>query len=189
MGKAIYIHEVKNEQVLNETKDSYEEYVRDGPKGLSFKFMRLSKGGKKDSFKKISGKEVEKDKFNIIVRSGEDTKELTLDTKGLADMLKKDKDLGFVSDYISKTMKKFRESMDKQSAGAKRRSSKRKSSKRKSSKRKSSKRKQSRRRKSKKGSKKSSKRKSSKKKQSRRRKSKSSKKKSSKKRKSKKVYA
>merc|ERR1711998_723634 len=112
-----------------------------------------SKGGKKDHFKKISGKEIEKDKFNVIVRSGEDTKELTLNSKELLDMLKKDKDLGFIQDYVAKSQKKFRDSMEKQAAGARKKSSKKKSSKKSS--RKGSK-KQSRRS-SKKGSKKSSK--------------------------------
>jgi len=161
MSKKIYIHQYKKEYRMNEEKTLEEEYLRDGIKGISFKSLKLTKG-KKESFFKLSGKELEDGTFGITVKKDGETKQETLNQKDFIAFLKKHKDLSFVSDYISKTMDKFRKTLKggkrrrKTSRKSSKKKSKRKSSKRKSSKRKSSKRKSSKR--------KSSKRKSSKRK-------------------------
>ena len=141
---AKFIYHRNKEDTVNENKVQTEEFLRDGPKGLTFRFMHLDK--KKNHYKKIVGKLADDGKsLNIGVK--EEGKDLvTMDIK-VAD-LKKHKELKFVVDYIAKDMAKFRKSMK---AGKRRKSSRKKSrkktSKKKKSRRKTSRRKTSRRRK------------------------------------------
>ena len=116
--------------------------------------MNLSKG-KKDSYKKVSGKELEDGNFGITIKIDGEVKEENMNKKELMALIKKHKELAFIEKYMTKDMEKFRKTLK----GGKRKTSKKKSSK-KSSKKKTSK------KSSKKKSKRSSKKKASKKKAS-----------------------
>ena len=122
MSKKIYIHQYKKEYRMNEEKTLEEEYLRDGIKGISFKSLKLTKG-KKESFLKLSGKELEDGTFGVTIKKDGKTKQETLKQKEFIAFLKKHKDLSFVSDYISKTMDKFRKTLK---GGKRRRKSSRK---------------------------------------------------------------
>ena len=153
MSKAIFVHEHKVSQKVGETKESREEVIKDTDKGLFIKLVKLSKGGKKEDYHKITIFEESADNFKVTEKKeGGEPTEKTVDKKGLADLLKKNKDLSFANDYVTKEQKKFRDKIQK---GGKK-SSKRKTSKKKASKKTS-------KRTSKKSSKKASKKKASKK--------------------------
>ena len=169
MSKKIFIYEYKLENRNNDEKQLDEEYLRDGIKGISFKYFKLSKG-KKESFFKLSGKELEDGSFGITVRQEEKTDEQTLNKKDFIAFLKKHKELGFVTKYIEKDMEKFRKSLnsDNSDKGGKlskktKKVSKKKTSKKKTSKKKTSKKKTSKKKASKKKTKTASKKTSKKK--------------------------
>ena len=152
--KKIFIHKYLTEHRINDEKKTIEEFLRDGEKGISFTSMNLSKG-KKDSYKKVSGKELEDGNFGITIKIDGEVKEENMNKKELMALIKKHKELAFIEKYMTKDMEKFRKTLK----GGKRKTSKKKSSK-KSSKKKTSK------KSSKKKSKRSSKKKASKKKAS-----------------------
>ena len=167
MSKKIFIYEYKLENRNNDEKQLDEEYLRDGIKGISFKYFKLSKG-KKESFFKLSGKELEDGTFGITIRQEEKTDEQTLNKKDFIAFLKKHKELGFVTKYIEKDMEKFRKSLNSDKGGklskkTKKKASKKKASKKKASKKKASKKKTSKKKTSKKKTKTASKKTSKKK--------------------------
>ena len=164
-NKKIYIHKFLSEHRVNEEKNTTEEFLRDNEKGISFTSMNLTKG-KKESYKKISGKELEDGNFGVTIKIDGNVEQKTMSKKDLMALIKKHKELAFIEKYMTKEMEKFRKTLK----GGKRRSSKKSSRKaaKKTSKRKSSK----------KSSRRASRRKSSKKSASKKR---TSRKKSSKK--------
>ena len=168
--KKIFIHKFLSESRINDEKNTTEEFLRDNETGISFTSMNLTKG-KKQSYKKVSGKELEDGNFGITIKIDENVEQKTLSKKDLMALIKKHKELSFIEKYMTKDMEKFRKTLK----GGKRKSSYKKTSKKKSS-RKTSKRKSSR-----KTSKRASKRKSSKKKKSKKKSKRSSRRKASKK--------
>jgi len=165
MSTVVYRHESSLSTVKNNVKHTVKSSLIDGAKGLSFSF--LEKKGEK--FYKINAKQSEDKTFVVSEKKDDNEEKNTMKEADVMKMVKKDKNLKFVDDYVSKERKNYLKGGKK--------SSKRKSSK-KSSKRKSSK--KAKRSSKKKASKKSSKRKSSKK-AKRSSKKKASKKKASKK--------
>ena len=167
--KKIFIHKFLSEHRINDEKNTTEEFLRDNENGISFTSMNLIKG-KKESYKKVSGKELEDGNFGITIKIDGNVEQKTMSKKDLLALIKKHKELAFIEKYMTKDMEKFRKTLK----GGKRKSSRRKSSK-KTSRRKSSKKTTKR-----KSSKKTTKRKSSKKSSKRATKRKSSKKSSKK---------
>jgi hypothetical protein len=110
MSKQLYIHNVKDEHVNNDEKFVHEEFIRDSPKGLVFKFYTKTRG-KKDSSYKIKGIESGKDTFTLTtIKNNEEPKKFeNVTLKDLA----KHKELKFLIDYIKKDMDKFRKSLKK----------------------------------------------------------------------------
>ena len=108
----------------------YEEQVIDGPKGLSFKLYKRD-GDKKE---KIVGKRNESGTFTVIYIKGDkkDTETYTLEE--LKKEVKKNKELDFVTKYIStakiaRTSRRLsRASSKRRSRGAKKVTSKRRTS-------------------------------------------------------------
>jgi trigger factor len=72
------------------------ESIIDGEKGLSF-ILTTKKG---DEFTRIYAKETDKDSFMVKEKIDEKETEKTVDMDGLKKMLKSNKDLAFVKDYI-----------------------------------------------------------------------------------------
>ena len=105
---AIFIHNQKKEHVNNQEKFVHEEFIRDGSKGLTFKYYTKTRGKKNSSYK-IKGVETSKNKFKLtIIKDDGDKKEFdNVDLKDLA----KHKELKFLVDYIKKDMEKFRKTI------------------------------------------------------------------------------
>ena len=72
------------------------ESIIDGDKGLSF-ILTTKKG---EEFTRIYAKETGKDSFMVKEKIDEKETEKTVDMDGLKKMLKSNKDLAFVKDYI-----------------------------------------------------------------------------------------
>ena len=157
-----FIYHRSHEDTMNDSKVVKEEYLRDGEKGLTFRFMHFDK--KKNHYKKIVGK-LSEDGKKVNIGIKEEGKEIVKSEIKVAD-LKKHKELKFVVDYMAKHMDKFRKTL--------------KGGKRKYRKSKNSKKRKSRKRKSRRKSRRSSKRKS--KRKSRKRKSRKSRKRKSRRR-------
>ena len=170
-----YRHENSYSYKKKGVKHTIKESITDGDLGMSFYFLK--KVGD-DDFYRVSARETEKGKYEVKEKKGEKEEEpQNVSEADLKKMLKKNKDLKFVVDFMAKEKGKY---------GAYKKSSKKSSKKKKS--KKSSKKKKSKKSSKKKKSKKSSKKKKSKKakKSSKKKAKKSSKKKSKKKYKSKK---
>ena len=153
--KKIFIHKFLSEHRINDEKNTTEEFLRDNENGISFTSMNLTKG-KKESYKKVSGKELEDGNFGVTIKIDGNVEQKTMSKKDLMALIKKHKELAFIEKYMTKDMEKFRKTLK----GGKRKSSRRKSSKKTS--KKTSKR-ATKRKSSKKSSKKTSKKKASKK--------------------------
>merc|ERR1712023_286104 len=138
MSTVFYRVENNLSKVINNIKHVVKSNIIDGTKGLSFSFLEK----KGDSFYRVSAKQLEDKSFEIKEKKNdkEDVKNLS-EADGMK-MVKKDKNLTFVNDYVSKERKKFLK-------GGKRKSSK-KSSTKKVSKKKVSKKKVSKKKASKK---------------------------------------
>jgi hypothetical protein len=170
----------RSESSLSTVKDNVKHTVKssliDGAKGLSFSF--LEKKGEK--FYKVSAKQMEDGTFEVKEKKDDKEDKKTMSEADVMKMVKKDKNLKFVDDYVSKERKKYMKGGKRKSKKSSKKSSKKKATK-KSSKKKATK-------KSSKKAKRSSRKKASKKKASKKKASrkKASKRKSSKKRASKK---
>ena len=80
MSKKIYIHKFLSEHRVNDEKETTEEFLRDNEKGISFTSMNLSKG-KKENYKKISGKELEDGNFGITIKINGEVEQKTVSKK------------------------------------------------------------------------------------------------------------
>ena len=157
----------------NNTKDSretVEQMLFDGDKGMTIKLFKRKKVGDKDNVLKVTIKEVGDNKYGIRVKNNDKVDESEVNMDKLKKFLKDNKHMDFALNYISKDMEAFRKKIKSQSGGGKRRKSSKKTSKRKTSKKKSSKKRTSRKKTSKKKTsrKKTSRKKTSKRKSSRR---------------------
>jgi len=109
MSKKLFIHNSKSEKVFNDEKIVYEEFIKDGPKGLVFKFYKQNKDSKKNNSFKIKGIENSDNKFSLtITKDGNEPKKFENVT--LTD-LSKHKELKFLIDYIKNKMKEFRKTI------------------------------------------------------------------------------
>ena len=123
--KKIFIHKFLSEHRINDEKNTTEEFLRDNENGISFTSMNLTKG-KKESYKKVSGKELEDGNFGVTIKIDGNVEQKTMSKKDLLALIKKHKELAFIEKYMTKDMEKFRKTLK----GGKRKSSRRKSSKR-----------------------------------------------------------
>ena len=182
MSTVFYRQEHSLSTVVKDVKHTVKSSLIDGTKGLSFSFLEK----KGDKFYKVSARQMEDGTFEVKEKKDDKEDKKTMSEADVMKMVKKDKNLKFVEDYVSKERKKYLKGGKRKSKKSSKKSSKKKATK-KSSKRKSSKKakRSSRKKASKKkaSKKKASKKKASKKKASRK---KASKRKSSKKRASKK---
>ena len=108
--KKIYIHDYKMDHRMNEERELVEEFLRDGPKGISFKALKKI-AGKKNSFVKISGKELEDGNFGITIKIEDNAEQKTVSKKDLMALIKKHKELAFLEKYMTKEMDKFRKTL------------------------------------------------------------------------------
>ena len=109
MSKKLFIHNSKSEKVFNDEKIVYEEFIKDGPKGLVFKFYKQNKDSKKNNSFKIKGIETSNKKFTLtITKNSEEPKKF--ENVPLSD-LSKHKELKFLNDYIKNKMNSFRKTL------------------------------------------------------------------------------
>ena len=53
MSKKLFIHSNKSEKVFNDEKHVIEEFIKDSPKGLVFKYYKQNKDSKKMNHSKL----------------------------------------------------------------------------------------------------------------------------------------
>ena len=94
-----YRHENNFAFKKNGVKHTIKENVMDGEKGLSFHY--LQKIGE-DKFYSITVKQVEDDKFSVREKKGEKMDDRDVNLAELKKMVKSNKDLGFVDNYLTK---------------------------------------------------------------------------------------
>lgn len=95
-----YSYEQNLMTVTNGEKKRVSHSIVDGDKGATYYYLNKDNS----SFKKV--KIVEKEgKFEVKIKINEDEKSDVLDEKGFKDLIKKDKDLAFIIDYIKNTKK------------------------------------------------------------------------------------
>jgi hypothetical protein len=99
MSKLNFLHDVKNRFIKDDKVQVDEEYIIDGPKGLTIKYYH--KEGTEIEKITISGKD---DNYKMVVISGGDKKETSLSKSDLAKEIGKNKKLGFAKDFL-KTQK------------------------------------------------------------------------------------
>ena len=157
MSTVFYRVENNLSKVIDNVKHVVKSNIIDGTKGLSFSFLEK----KGESFYKVSAKQLEDKTFELKEKKNDKEDVKNLSEADLMKMVKKDKNLTFVNDYVSKDRKKFLK-------GGKRKSSKKSSTKKSKMSKKVSKKKTSKKKVSKKkmSKKKASKKKASKKKAS-----------------------
>ena len=118
--KKMFIHEYKKNNKMNEEHTLEEEFLRDGPKGISFHVTKLSKG-KKSNYFKVGGKELEDGTYGITIKKGEEVEKKTIaNLKDLIAFSKQHSELAFLNKYLTKDMEKFRKTLK----GGKRKSTK-----------------------------------------------------------------
>jgi len=139
MSTVFYRVENNLSKVIDNVKHVIKSNLIDGTKGLSFSFLEK----KGDSFYKVSVKQLEDNTFEVKEKKGEKEDVKNLNEQEVMKMLKKEKNLSFVDEYVSKERKKFLK-------GGKRKKSTKKTSKKKVSKKKVSKKKVSKKKVSKK---------------------------------------
>ena len=109
MSKKLFIHSNKSEQVFNDEKYVNEEFIKDGPKGLVFKYFKQNKDSKKNESFKIKGIEESDKKFTLtITKNAEEPKKF--EKVPLSD-LSKHKELKFLNEYIKNKMNSFRKTL------------------------------------------------------------------------------
>lgn len=94
-----FLHDQRHVSISNNKKSIVEEYIIDGSKGLLVKFFDK----KGDKFTKITIKSTDDGNYRYItVSDTKDREEQTLNKKDLLAILKKNKNLDFAIDYITK---------------------------------------------------------------------------------------
>lgn len=94
-----FLHDRRHVSISNNKKSIVEEYIIDGSKGLLVKFFDK----KDDKFTKITIKSTDDGNYRYItVSDTKDREEQTLNKKDLLAILKKNKNLDFAIDYITK---------------------------------------------------------------------------------------
>ena len=129
-----FIYHRNHEDTMNESKILTEEFLRDGSKGLGFRYKSLDK--KKNLYLKINGKLSDDGKMINLKIKEEGKEEVEKDIK-VAD-LKKHKELKFVVEYMTKKMDKFRKTIVSVGGLKKRKTSRKKASRKKTSRKKTS---------------------------------------------------
>ena len=103
MPKPPILHSITKDNIKDGKRVLEKEKIADGDKGLTFMYLQKTD----NDIYKVFGKEIEKDKFEVTVQKGDD-KNATPDTYSidkLIAMVKKDKKLAFVVDYLAKRKK------------------------------------------------------------------------------------
>jgi len=120
-SKPVYRFESQHAYVINNVKFFTKQSIIDGPKGLYFKYTK--KEG--DNYYKITAKEITKDNFNVKEKKEGAETSSDINMTELKKILKSNKDLEFVNDYVLKERTKYKGGSIKKSS----RKSSRKSSK------------------------------------------------------------
>ena len=141
---------------IGDSRETLEQMLYDGDKGMTIKLFQRKKTGDKDNVLKITIKELGDDKYGVRIKKNDKEEEKEMTMAKLKKYLSEEKNLSFAVNYINKEMEDFRKKLKSQSGGRRRRKTSKKTSRKKS--RKTSKRRS--RRKSKKASRKKSRKKS-----------------------------
>jgi len=102
MSSELFLHEKTNKVTENKKLIIHKETLKDSSKGFFFKYLHINKTDNKVVLK-VEGKlnKDEKNKYIVTIQKGEDKKTHDVDKKGLLDLIKKEKVLSFVTDYLS----------------------------------------------------------------------------------------
>lgn len=103
----LYLHEKTNKATENKKLFIRKETLKDSEKGFFFKYLHINKTDNKVIYKiecKLSNDD--KNKYIVTIQKGEKKENMEVDKKGLLDIVKKEKSLSFVSDYLSSSKKK-----------------------------------------------------------------------------------
>ena len=131
MSTVTYRHDNAFSFKRNGVKHVIKENIIDGEKGLSFHFLK--KVGDKEFFS-ITVRQTEEDKFSVRTKKGEKQEDSDVNMVGLMKLIKANKDLDFVNQFLTKERGSYKGRRRRKSKKSKRKS-KRKS--RRKSKRKS----------------------------------------------------
>ena len=102
MSTELYLHEKTNKSTDNKKLIIHKETLKDSSKGFFFKYLHINKTDNKVVLK-VEGKldKDNKDKYVVTIQKGENKKTHNVDKKGLLELVKKEKVLSFVTDYLS----------------------------------------------------------------------------------------
>ena len=103
MSTVVYRHESSLSTVKNNVKHTVKSSLIDGAKGLSFSFLEK----KGDKFYKVKAKQLEDGTFEVQEKKDEKEDKKTMKEADVMKMVKKDKNLKFVDDYVSKERKNY----------------------------------------------------------------------------------
>merc|ERR1711903_184849 len=101
-GAVVFRHENNQKYTVKGVSTTVKESIIDGDLGMSFKYLK--KVG--DEFYRIQGK-FENGKYQVSIKKGDDESTQEVDEKSLLAMLKKQKELAFVLEYLTKLRKKY----------------------------------------------------------------------------------
>lgn len=107
MSSELYLHEKTNKATDNKKLIIQKETLKDSEKGFFFKYLHINKTDNKVIYK-IEGKlsNTDKNKYSITIQKGDTKKTHEVDKKGLLELVKKEKFLAFISDYLNSNKKK-----------------------------------------------------------------------------------
>ena len=103
MSGPVFRHEYQRKTNNKGVQELIKENLMDGEKGLSF--LLTKKVG--DKFYRINVREIEKDKFEVKEKIDEEETTKEIDMKELVKIIKLNKDLSFVKNYIDNERSNF----------------------------------------------------------------------------------
>ena len=111
-----FVHSQTNN--VGDSRETTEQMLYDGNKGMTIKLFKRKKIGDKDKVLKVTIKEIGSDKYGIRVKNNEDEKEKEVNMEKLKKFLKDNgTDMDFALNYINKEMSGFRKKIGSQPGG------------------------------------------------------------------------
>ena len=112
---------------VGDSRETLEQILFDGDKGMTIKLFQRKKSGDKDVVLKVTIKEISDDKYGVRIKKNDKEEEKEMNLAKLKKFLQENKDMEFALTYITKDMEKFRKRLKPQSGGRRRRKTSKKS--------------------------------------------------------------